>query len=87
LPILLPMLLWTYHQECRIFEKDGLLLRRNYQERKQEVLDECLRKGFECVEIIEMGNGWRLFKMPRFFVRKSDIYGDFINISGEDLTI
>jgi len=28
--------------------------------------------------------GGDCFKMPRFFVRKSDIYGDFINISGED---
>jgi len=43
-------------------KKDGLFIASGIiKERKQEVLDECLRKGFECVEIIEMGNGWRLF--------------------------
>jgi len=37
-------------------KKDGLFIASGIiKERKQEVLDECLRKGFECVEIIEMG--------------------------------
>jgi len=37
-------------------KKDGLLLRRELSKKEsRKVLDECLRKGFECVEIIEMG--------------------------------
>ncbi|RXE57877.1 50S ribosomal protein L11 methyltransferase [Acetivibrio mesophilus] len=37
-------------------KKDGFLIASGIiQERKQEVLDECLKKGFKCEEIIELG--------------------------------